>query len=267
MSRPARKEADDAELGNDNLPARYEVGYGKPPAEHRFRNGTSGNPNGRPRGAKNKPEPVDPAHQPTDRRILEEAYRPVTIREGDKVIELPAIQAAVRSLAIAAMKGSRLSQRALAELVRQIEDRKANEHFAAMEQVFEYKQRWSAELERQCRYGSDEPDPIPHPEDLIIDPRTGHVYTEGPLDERGKGRWDERLDRRAQAQAEVNQFADGIAKPGHPSARLYGWRSGTSSSGSSTSSTTACLRATRPSSRTAPGAKVHRARARPCRPS
>jgi hypothetical protein len=31
----------------------YEVGYGKPPVETRFRKGQSGNPAGRPRGSKN----------------------------------------------------------------------------------------------------------------------------------------------------------------------------------------------------------------------
>lgn len=42
------------------------VGYGQPPAEHRFQRGKSGNPNGRPRRAANKPKSFDPAHQPTD---------------------------------------------------------------------------------------------------------------------------------------------------------------------------------------------------------
>lgn len=32
----------------------YDVGYGKPPVATRFKQGQSGNPKGRPKGAKNK---------------------------------------------------------------------------------------------------------------------------------------------------------------------------------------------------------------------
>lgn len=193
------------------------VGYGRPPAQHRFQKGRSGNPGGRPRGAKNKPKQIDPALQPTDNLILEEAYRPVTIREGEKTIELPAIQAAIRSLAISAMKGSRLSQRALAELVRDIEERKSSERLTCLENAFEYQQKWTEELERRRKYGIiDLPDPVPHPEDIVIDLRTGDVRTEGPLDEREKKEWDKRLARRAEAQEEVNAFAERRRKARSP---------------------------------------------------
>lgn len=179
---------------------------------------------GRPRGAKNKPQvKFDGALQPTDNLILEEAYRPVTIREGERTIELPAIQAAVRALAIAAMKGSRLSQRALAELVRTVEDRKSSERLTAMENAFEYKQKWTEELARRKRSGINEPDPVPHPDDIIIDMRTGHVKTEGPLDELEKTAWDKRLTRRDEAQAEVSAFAQKYRSARSQKAKIM-WR-------------------------------------------
>ena len=110
------------------------------------------------------------------------------------------------------MKGSRLSQRALSELVLQVEDRKASERLTMMENAFEYKQKWTAELDRRRRAGSNEPDPVPHPDDIIINMYTGHVHTAGPIDEREKRDWDKRLARRGEAQDEVNASAENYRK-------------------------------------------------------
>ena len=213
-------------MGDSKLPvptAGQVVGYGRPPAEHRFQKGRSGNPGGRPRRSKNEPKQFDPACQPTDNLILEEAYRRVTIREGERTIELPAIQAAVRALAISAMKGSRLSQRALAELVRTVEERKTTEHNTALENAFDYKLQWKKELDRRRSLGSNLPDPVPHPNDIIIDWQSGHVKIEGPLDDAQKLSWDERLARRAEAQDEVNAFAERHRKARADNAKLM-WR-------------------------------------------
>lgn len=60
----------------------YEVGYGKPPRHTRFRKGRSGNPRGRPRGAKNAGTIL--------RDIL---YRKVTITEDGQRKRITAIEA------------------------------------------------------------------------------------------------------------------------------------------------------------------------------
>jgi Family of unknown function (DUF5681) len=93
-------------------PGKYAIGYGKPPSRTRFRKGTSGNPGGRPRGMT--------AGRATALAI-KEAYRPVTVREGDKVITMPAIQAVLRSQIALAAKGNGPAQRALIEVIQTIE--------------------------------------------------------------------------------------------------------------------------------------------------
>ena len=82
----------DEPAGSKNIAAPapdYEVGYGKPPVKHRFKKGQSGNIYGRRPNPRARRLKFDPAGNPTDSLILEEAYRMVTIREGDKAITHP----------------------------------------------------------------------------------------------------------------------------------------------------------------------------------
>jgi hypothetical protein len=91
---------------------KYAVGYGKPPAHSRFRKGVSGNRGGRPRG-------ITPKR--TRQLALKEAYRIVTVREGDRVLRLPAIQAVLRQQIALAAKGNGPAQRAIIETVQTLE--------------------------------------------------------------------------------------------------------------------------------------------------
>jgi hypothetical protein len=79
------------------LPDIYKVGYGKPSSKTRFRKGISGNPGGRPRGM---------TAGRAKKLALREAYRPITVREGEKVRRLPIIQAVIRQQARSAAKGN-----------------------------------------------------------------------------------------------------------------------------------------------------------------
>ena len=88
------------------------VGYGKPPIHSRFRKGQSGNPTGKRRHRE---------AEPAEALIRQEAYRLLTIREGDKVTRMPALQAVFRSQITSAAKGNVAAQRAVVKAVQDIE--------------------------------------------------------------------------------------------------------------------------------------------------
>ena len=72
----------------------YEVGYGRPPKQTRFKPGVCANPKGRGRGTKNLK---------TD--LQEELSERITIGEGDRRIRLSKQRAMVKSMVARAIKG------------------------------------------------------------------------------------------------------------------------------------------------------------------
>ena len=186
------------------------TGYGNPPREHMFRKGQSGNPNGRPRRAKAKPREVNTGFgmKAAEEFLRMEAYRPVMVREGEQVIDLPAIQAVFRAMGVAAMKGNRFAQKTLAEMVGKMEAEHFGSKFELFGNMVEYKHKWDQEIERCRKAGLPEPEPIPHPDDIILDPDTGEVKIMGPKTKEQKSRAEEALARRAEAQEEVSYFAE-----------------------------------------------------------
>jgi len=191
-----------------DMTGKYLVGYGKPPAEHRFAKGRSGNPRGRPKGSRNRQ--VDTGHgmKAAEEFLRLEAYRPVTIREGDRIIEIPTIQAVFRAMGMSALKGNRFVQKQLADLVGRMEEQQHQARMELFGKALDYKIAWDAELERSREAGRPEPTPVPHPDDIILDPHTGGVRIQGPQTKEQKARLDQALERRAEAQAEVDYFAE-----------------------------------------------------------
>lgn len=160
--------------------APYEVGYKKPPAENRFKKGRSGNPRGRPKGAKNKVRALN--EERLKSIITEEAYRTIKINEGNKQVTVPMAQAIVRSLAHNAVKGNTRAQRLFSEMLNATEAADKKHHDEWLETAITYKVEWDKELERRKRLGiTDLPDPIPHPDDIEIDMRNGRVIIRGPM--------------------------------------------------------------------------------------
>jgi Family of unknown function (DUF5681) len=73
----------------------HEVGYGNPPQAHQFKPGQSGNPQGRPKGAKN------------ETTILRELLnRKIQIREGERMRKITILEAILLRFTEGALKGN-----------------------------------------------------------------------------------------------------------------------------------------------------------------
>lgn len=201
-------------------PGKYLVGYGKPPTQHRFCKGRSGNPSGRPKGGRNKQVNTGLGMRAAEEFLRIEAYRPITIREGESVIELPAIQAVFRAMGVAAMKGNRLVQKQLTEMVTRMEGQDHQSRMELFGKAIDFKQVWEAEFERCRQLGLPAPAPIPHPNDIVLDPNTGGVQVLGPQTKEQKARLDEAIERRMQAQEDVNYFAEKYRRARNEKAKM-----------------------------------------------
>jgi len=174
----------------------YEVGYAKPPTHSRFKPGQSGNPRGRPKGSKNKLPALNEERLKTI--ILEEAYRTIKVNDGDQPVTVPMAQAVVRSLAVNAARGNQRAQRLFTDLLSSTERDNKRLHDEWLGTAIQYKDFWDKELEHRDRTGASGPEPLPHPDHVVIDMQTGLVRIKGPMTKEEKTLWDQVYDRKAE---------------------------------------------------------------------
>jgi hypothetical protein len=99
---------DNNDRRSDSAPAAgsetYKVGPGRPPREHQFKPGQSGNP----KGAKRKP----PSLLPDLKRLFEQALsEKVTLKQGDRERTLTMAEAGIKQLIAQFAKGDRHARR------------------------------------------------------------------------------------------------------------------------------------------------------------
>jgi hypothetical protein len=76
----------------------YEVGYGRPPVEHRFKPGNNANPKGRLKGSKNRKVVIQDV-------LLE----PITVRDGGEVKQMTKLEALLKKTLADALAGDKKS--------------------------------------------------------------------------------------------------------------------------------------------------------------
>jgi hypothetical protein len=102
-------------MTGDDHESTYEVGFGRPPKQGRFKKGASGNPKGRPKGKRNLATVLQRALQET-----------IVIREKGKCRTVTKLEAALMQLVNKATKGDLGALRQFTALAQSVESQTAD---------------------------------------------------------------------------------------------------------------------------------------------
>lgn len=207
-------DAADAADKASNYGSDYEVGYGRPPQQHQFKKGQSGNPRGRPKRKQIKP----PSHpnEPFKDAFFNAAYRRVKTENGPTVTMAEAI---AHSIAAKAAQGHFQSQKLFMQFITDLEQQDRKEREAFFKAAVEYKNEVEQELKFMREAGLKEPEIVPHPDHIELDPFTLSVTINGPATEQQKKRWDVLISRRDQALRTIQQASEALEKTKDPKQR------------------------------------------------
>lgn len=129
-------------------------------------------------GAADRPAPLTAL----ERALLDEGRRRVTVRDGGETAEMSVNEIIARKTAETAAKGSPHAQRtwlnaSAAAAAREAEIKDENATFWR-----KYRRAWRREIAKSKEAGLPLPEPVPHPDDIVID-HQNNISIDGPVTE------------------------------------------------------------------------------------
>jgi hypothetical protein len=149
-------------------------GYGRPPKEHQFKKGESGNPKGRPKTV----TPVPSTE--LDTLILEEANRQLRVQENGAISHVSMRHAVLRALGQSAVKGNGYAAKVYLQHLGRAEAKRqaaVDEDIRYWTDYFRRVRETNQTLQEQ---GKPPLDLLPLEEDMVIDPKRGVRFI-GPM--------------------------------------------------------------------------------------
>jgi hypothetical protein len=129
------------------------------------------------------------------------------VRDGTKNVTVPIARAVLRSLAVNAVKGQHRSQRLFSELLSSVETSNRTTYDEWLKTAIDYKIEWDRELARRKRLGIiDAPEPLPHPDHVVIDIRAGTARIVGPATREELADWEKWTERRKIFEEELEEY-------------------------------------------------------------
>jgi hypothetical protein len=122
--------------------------------------------------------------------------------------DIPMAQAVVRSLAVNAAKGSQRAQRLFTALLGETERENRRLRDAHLDAAMTYKIAWERELERRKALGISGPEPLPHPDHIVVDLHAGTAEIRGPATKEEKAAWERWEEHRASFENELIELGE-----------------------------------------------------------
>ena len=95
-------------------------------------------------------------------------------------------------------------------------------HDEWLQTAISYKVDWEQELERRKITGETGPDPLPHPDDIVINMQTGLVEVKGPFTKEEKVVWDGFREKKKDCDEEIAHYQGLLEQnPDYPCKQFY----------------------------------------------